>query len=220
METEATIPPADAGYKLTGMVGNASPPAVRTRRPTWTLMVLAVAAALIAGALAGHAWDNKNAAHEEYRNQVLTTESRFLFEESRQVVLPGPQRSLTKLDDLADSITADPGVNGSGTLTVSAGAGGFLSKQIVLDVSIDSPYASATLVTYAISIPGPGAGLDEGACVLSSTLLGPGRATRGLTLDANYFVPSCPLQWWTSKSASDPHLGQAGIPRSNVEHYE
>ena len=212
METEATIPPADAGYRHTGMAGNASPASARTRRPTWTLMVFAVAAALIAGALAEHAWDNKNAARDLYRNQVLTTESRILAEESRQVVLPGPQHSQTKLDDLANSVTADPGVNGSGTLTVSTGTGAALSKQIVLDISIDSPYASTTLVTYAISIPGQGSSPAEGACVLSSTLLGPGRATRDLTLDASYFVPSCPRQWWTSKSASDPHLGQAGIP--------
>jgi len=219
MDNEITIPPANAASGLQGIAGKVPSTVARRQRPTWTLMALAVAAALIAGALAQHVWDQKNAARDLYRTQVLTTEMRFLAAENHQVALPDQRRSLSALSDLADSITGDQGVNGSGTLNVSTGTGAALLKQIVLDVTIASPYASTTLVTYSIQVPS-GTSPDEGACVLSSTLLGQGRASRDLQLGGGYVVPSCPLQWWSSHSPSDPHLGQAGIPRSHVEHNE
>lgn len=219
MDSEITIPPGNASAGLPGLAGNVLPTAARRQRPTWTLMALAVAAALIAGALAQHARDQKNAARDLYRTQVLTTEVRFFAAENHQVALAGQRRSLLALSDLADSITGDQGVNGSGTLNVSTGAGAALSAQIVQDVTIASPYASTTLVTYSIKVPA-GTSPDEGACVLSSTLLGQGRASRDLQLGGGYFVPSCPLRWWSSHSSSDPHLGQAGIPRSQVERNE
>lgn len=178
-------------------------------------MAVAVAAALVAGALAQHAWDQKNAARDLYRSQVLTTEVRFYNAENSQIDLPSQRRSLTALSDLADSITADVGDNGSGTLTVTAGTGAMLATQTVLEVTISSPYASTTLVTYSIQVPA-NTSPDAGACVLSSTLLGQGSATRDLQLGGGSVVPSCPLPWWSTQSASDPHLGQAGIPRSHV----
>src|SRR6185437_1630245 len=206
MASEITIPPANAGSGVKGIAGDVTPASVPRRRPTWMLMVLTVIAVLIAGALAGHAWDQKNAARDLYRGQVLTTETRFYDAENSQINLPAQRRSLTALSDLADSITGDVGVNGSGTLTVTTGTGATMATQTVLDVTISSPYATTTLVTYSIQVP-RNTSPNAGACVLSSTLLGQGRATRDLRLGGGYVVPSCPLQWWSTHSASDPHLG-------------
>jgi hypothetical protein len=55
--------------------------------------------------------------------QVLTTVSRFIDEERDQIALPVAQRNASAFGDLADSINSDLGVNGSGTLQVSLGAG-------------------------------------------------------------------------------------------------
>src|SRR6185437_9498679 len=133
----------------------------------------------------------------------------FYNAENSKIELPAQQRGYIALSDLADSITGDPGVNGGGTLTVTTGTGAAMATQTVLDVTISSPYASTTLVTYSIQVP-RNTSPNAGACVLSSTLLGQGRATRDLQLGGGYVVPACPLQWWSSHSASDPHLGQAG----------
>jgi len=70
-----------------------------------------------------HAADHRRAARDLYRVQVLTTVSRFIDEETRQIALPVAQRSAVAFGDLAGSINADLGVNGAGTLNVSLGAG-------------------------------------------------------------------------------------------------
>ena len=116
----------------------------------------------------------------------------------------------------ADAISADTGVNGSGTLQVTLGAGSTAQPtQIAFSATVDSPYGSTTLaVWYVRSRSGDAS--NQGACVLSSTLLGPGRATTQLNLSANEFLAPCPSQFWSAGSAASmqPRLGLAGIPRS------
>jgi hypothetical protein len=81
-----------------------------------------VALAAITGAVAGglvvHARDQRQAAGDLYRAQVLSTLTRFLGAEHQLLAQPLAQRDAGTLSDLADSITADTGINGVGTLSV------------------------------------------------------------------------------------------------------
>jgi hypothetical protein len=213
VESEITIPPADAGSGPTSFRGDVPPVATRSRRPWW---LLAVGASLIVGGSVQHAFDQKNAVRDLYRMQVLTTEWRFLDEESSQVALPVARRNISAFDDLAGWISGDGGVNGCGTLQVTLGAGSVAqSTQIDFSVTVASPYASTTVAVWSILVSSQGAiSSSDGACVLSSTLLGPRRATTDLQLGGGYFVPACSPRWWSSGSAMDPHLGVAGISHS------
>jgi hypothetical protein len=163
-----------------------------------------------------HAFDQENAARGLYRMQVLTTESRFLDEERGQAALPVARRDIVAFGDLADGISRDAGVNGSGTLQVSLGAGSTAQPtQIDVSVTVASPYASTTIAIWSILVFSHGGiSSGEGACVLSSTLLGAGRATTRLQLGGGYVVQACSPRWWTSGSGMDPHLGLAGISQS------
>ena len=148
--------------------------------------------------------------------QVLTTEWRFLDEEARQLALPVAQRSASAFDDLANQISGDGGVNGNGTLQVSLGAGSTAPTQIDFAVTVASPYASTTVVVWYVLVSGHGSvGTNEGGCALSSTLLGPGRASTDLELGGHSFVPPCTNDMWSSSTgAINPHFGAAGIPQS------
>jgi hypothetical protein len=178
--------------------------------------VLTVCGALVLGGFIVHVVDQRNAARTLYRMQVLSTVSRFLAEEGRQAALPVAQRSAPAFGDLADSISADQGVNGAGTLQVSLGAGSAAPpSQIAFSATVESPYASTTFAVWDIRVNG-GAAENQGACVLWSTLLGPGRATTALDLGAGEQMQPCQSQWWSAGpvDAKQPRLGLAGIPRS------
>jgi hypothetical protein len=102
--------------------------------------------------------------------QVLTTVSRFLDEEHRQIAIP-----------------------------------------------VSSPYASTTLAVWDVrDTSHGGVAENQGACVLSSTLLGQGRARAALDLGGGEELQPCSPQWWSAGSARalQPRLGLAGIPRS------
>jgi hypothetical protein len=182
----------------------------------WLVTALAVGTAFVLGGFVVHVADQRNAARTLYRAQVLSTASRFLTEEGRQIALPVARRSAPAFGDLADSITADQGVNGAGMLQVSLGAGSAAQPaQIAFSTTVDSPYASTTFVVWYLSANG-GATENQGACVLWSTLLGPGRASTALDLGAGAQLPPCQPQWWSPGplNASQPRFGLAGIPRS------
>lgn len=218
MKSETAAPAGDVESRVTGLSGAATPVATRPpgRGSWWLVTVLAVCGALVLGAFAQHVRDQRNAAQALYRTQVLTTVSRFLAEEERQVALPVAQRSATAFGDLADSISADQGVNGSGTLQVSLGAGSVApTAQVAFATTVESPHASTTIAVWGISTNG-GAVQNQGACVLWSTLLGPGRATTALDLGAGAQVQPCESQWWSPGplNGKQPRLGLAGIPQS------
>jgi hypothetical protein len=126
-------------------------------------------ASLIAGGTVVHAVDQRHAQRVLYDIQVLTTASRFLDEEGSQIALPVAQRNAGALGDLADSINADLGVNGEGTLQVTTGTGSAATfTQIAFEVTVSSPYASTAFVVWFVR----GAGMNsqnEGSCVLSSS---------------------------------------------------
>jgi hypothetical protein len=67
--------------------------------------LLAAGAAFILGLSIEHAADHAAAARVRYRMQVLTTVSRFLDEEHRQIASPVAQRSAPAFGVLADSIS-------------------------------------------------------------------------------------------------------------------
>ena len=99
---------------------------------------------------------------------------------------------------------------------VTLGAGSTAQPtQIAFSATVDSPYGSTTLAAWYVRSRS-GDASNQGACVLSSTLLGPGRATTQLNLSANEFLAPCPSQFWSAGSAASmqPRLGLAGIPRS------
>jgi hypothetical protein len=213
MATDISSPPNSAGTVLRG---RARPP-----RFFWLITVVAVCASLVLGASVQHFFDQRNAARSQYRMQVLTTISRFLDEEGSQVAQPVSHRSAAAFGALADSISQDQGVNGSGTLTVSLGAGSATPpSQVAFSVTVASPYGSATIATWYISMTsGGGSSINEGACVLSSSLLGSGgdgRATAPLSLGGGAFVQQCESRWWSPGpvTATQPRLGLAGIPES------
>ena len=217
MDSQIASPPTGTGSGSPGLAGGSPLGVTRPRRSWWLLTALAVAVAVIAGGSVQHAFDQRNAARDLYRMQVLTTEWRFGDEEARQLALPVAQRNASAFDDLASQISADGGVNGSGTLQVSLGAGSTAQPtQIDFAVTVASPYASTTVVVWYVLLSGHGSvGIDQGACALSSTLLGPGRATTDLELGGHYFVPPCTNDMWSSSTgAINPHFGAAGIPQS------
>ena len=57
---------------------------------------------------------------------------------------------------------------------------------------------------------------DQGACVLWSTLLGPGRATTALGLGDGSELAACSPSMWAAGPVTvrQPRLGLAGIPRA------
>ncbi len=218
MESEIADRPGDVGHGRAGFRGAQPPAATRPRRSWWLLTALAVCISLVLGATAEHAIDQRNAARGLYRTQVLTTVSRFIDEEQSQISLPAAQRSASAFGDLANSVSSDTGVNGSGTLQVSLGAGSAAEPaQIAFSATVASPYASTTLAVWYLRVTGHG-GMAEnvGACVLWSTLLGPGRATTALNLGGGEQLQPCSPAWWSPGRAnvSQPRLGLAGIPQS------
>jgi hypothetical protein len=187
-------------------------------RGRWLVTALAVCVALVIGGSVTHVLDQRNAARDLYRMQLLTTVSRFTDEEQRQIALPVAQRSASAFGDLASSIGADQGVNGSGTLQVTLGAGSAAQQaQIAFSATVASPYASATLVVWYISVTSHGGiAENQGVCVLGSTLLGRGRATAPLGLGGGEQIAPCSPQWWAPGpvTATQPRLRLAGIPQS------
>jgi hypothetical protein len=167
----------------------------------------------VAGAFAQHAVDQHKATITLYRNQINTTVSRFFTEEERQLALPAAQRSDPYFRVLAHSIGKDPGVNDSGNLTVSVVAGSTNpAHQIAYAVSVSSPHGSSTIVVWDIRLPGD---VNQGTCLLSSSLLGQGPATRDLELGGNEFVQPCQPGWWApgAVDGSQPRLGLTPIPK-------
>ena len=220
MESELASPPGQAETGSAGFRGDVPPVAARPRRWgwPWLVMVLVAGASLIVGGSVEHAVDQRTATRDLYRMQVLTTVSRFIDEESAQIALPVARRSAAAFGALADSISADEGVNGQGTLRVSLGAGSAaLPQQIAFSATVGSPYASTTIVVWHIFIASHGGVSDNtGTCVLWGSLLGPGRATTGLNLGGSVFLQPCSPRWWSPGpvNATQPRLGLAGIPQS------
>ena len=187
-------------------------------RRWWWLGALVVIASLIVGGTVVHTADQRHARRALYNTQVLTTAARFLDEERSQIALPVAQRKAGAFGDLADSINADPGVNGEGTLQVTAGTGSAATfTQIAFEVTVSSPYASTTFAVWLVRGAGQG-GMNlqnAGACALSSSLLGSGRATSFLNLGASGLQPCWPHLWSANSSGPrQPHLEWAGIPQS------
>jgi hypothetical protein len=184
-------------------------------RRWWWLGALLVVASLIVGGTVAHTVDQRHAQRVLYDTQVLTTASRVLHEERSQIALPVAQRNAGAFDDLADSIDADLGVNGAGTLEVTSGTGSAAPfTQIAFEVTVSSPYASTTFAEWVVRGAGRGGmnSQNAGACVLSSSLLGSGRATSFLDLGASGLQPCWPQLWSaSSKNPMQPHLARAGI---------
>lgn len=183
---------------------------MRNPRLWWLLTVLAVLVALFVSATIQRAIDHHNAARELYRTQLVTTFWRILDEEHRQLGLPPAQRSAVGLGDVLDGINQDTGVNGQGTLQVTMVSGSVaLPHEAAVSVAVSSPYGSTTVAVWSVLYPG---GSDDGACVLSSTLLGPGRAKANLDLGGNEYVAAClPSLWRGPITPTNPNLGLAGI---------
>lgn len=187
-------------------------------RRWWWLGAFLVVASFIVGATVVHTVDQRHAQRVLYDTQVLTTASRFLDEERSQIALPVAQRNPGTLTDLGDSISTDLGVNGEGTLQVTTGTGSAATfTQIAFEVTVSSPYASATFAVWLVRGGAPGGmnSRNAGACLLSSSLLGSGRATSFLNLGASGLQPCWP-QLWSANSLSprQPHLAWASIPQS------
>jgi hypothetical protein len=187
-------------------------------RRWWWLGALLVSASLIVGGTVVHTVDQRHARRALYNTQVLTTASRFLDEERSQIALPAAQRKAGAFGDLADSLNADPGVNGGGTLQVNTGTGSAATlTQIAFEVTVSSPYASTTFAVWLVRGAGPGGmnSQNAGACALSSSLLGSGRATSFLSLGASGLQPCWPRLWSANSSGPrQPRLDWAGIPPS------
>jgi hypothetical protein len=187
-------------------------------RRWWWLGALLGVASLIAGGTIVRTVDQRHAQRVLYDTQVLTTASRFLDEEGSQIALPVAQRNAGAFAELADSINADLGVNGEGTLQVSTGTGSAATfTQIAFEVTVSSPYASTNFVVWLVRGAGPGGmnSQNAGACVLSSSLLGSGHATSFLNLGASGLQPCWPQLWSANSSGpGQPHLAWAGIPQS------
>jgi hypothetical protein len=185
-------------------------------RRWWWLVALLIVASLVIGATVQRAFDQRSAARALYRSQLLTTASRFIAEEQRQIALPVAQRSAPAFGDLADSITADQGVNGASTLQVTLGPGSVAPyTQIAFAVTVTSPYASSTFVVWFVrdALQGAVSGSDIGACLLSSSLLGSVRAPTELQFGGGLFMQTCGPALWSgsSKHPTDPNFTLAGI---------
>jgi hypothetical protein len=187
------------------------PPTIARLR--WPIALLAALIGVFVGAAVQRAVDHRSEARDLYRTQVLTTVWRILNEEHRQLALPAAQRSAIAFGDLLDGINQDIGVNGHGTLQVSMGSGSVAQPiQAAFSVTVSSPYGSTTIAVWSIVQPGS---TDDGACVQSSTLLRPGRATANLDLGGGAGVQPCLPGWWRGPiTASHPNLGAAGIDQS------
>ncbi len=212
------VSPAEAGSGSVGSSGEDPRVATRPRRLRWPwlIAVLIALAAFAVGGTAVHAVDQANASRDLYRTQALTTISRFLGAERQLIAVPAGQRNASVFGDLADSITADPGVNGSGTLKVSAGAGSAgQQEQVIVTVTVASAHGTTAFAVWYLTPQGP-ASSDAGACVLWSTLLGSGRATANLNLGGSDVEPPCPSRYWSSGATdpTQPHFGLAGIKQS------
>jgi hypothetical protein len=212
---------SQTGTSERSAAGSGLPPEVRQSaglRRWWWLGALLVVASLIVGGTVVHVVGQRHAQRVLYDIQVLTTASRFLDEERGQIALPVAQRNAGALGDLADSIDADLGVNGEGTLQVTTGSGSTATfTQIAFEVTVSSPYASTTFVVWLVRGGGPGGmnSQNAGACVLSSSLVGSERATSFLNLGASGLQPCWPQLWSaSSKSPMQPHLAWADIPQS------
>jgi hypothetical protein len=196
-----------------------APPVASRPRPRgwwWLITALAVCAAFVLGGFAEHVLDQQNAARTLYRTQVATTVFRLLDEENSQLGRPVAQRSAAAFGDVTDSINADLGVNGAGTLQVTLGAGSAAPPdQIAFSATVESPSGSTTFAVWSISLD-QGTSKNQGACVLWSSLLGPGRATSALNLGGGEQLQPCAASWWSPGpvNANQPRLGLAGIPRS------
>jgi hypothetical protein len=96
----------------------------RRRASPWLVAVaLAENIGAVVGGLVVHARDQRQAAGDLYRAQALSTLTRFLGAEHQLLAQPLAQRDAGTLSDLADSIAADTGINGAGTLSVDVGSG-------------------------------------------------------------------------------------------------
>jgi hypothetical protein len=125
-------------------------------RRWWWRGALLVVVSLIVGGTVVHSIDQRHAQRVLYDTQVLTTASRFLDEERSQIALTVAQRNAGAYGDLADSVTADLGVNGEGTLQVITGTGSAATfTQIAVEVTVSSPYASTTLAVWLCGVRVP-----------------------------------------------------------------
>jgi hypothetical protein len=203
--------PADAGPDTSALTAAAG----GSRRWWWPWLVAVALAAVTGGAVgavAEHAVDQGQASRDQYRAQVRTTIWRVLGAEGQLIAEPAAKRDASGLDDLADSISSDPGVDGSGTLTVRMGAGSAAQPdQVIFTVTVSSPYGATAFAVWYLTPQGR-ASSEEGACVLSSTLLGTGRATRDLQFGGGLFEPPCPSKYWSaSADPGQPRFDLAGI---------
>jgi hypothetical protein len=192
------------------------PPAVKRNPPLWwAITAVAVLVALFAGGTIQHAFDNRNATRDLYRMQLVTTLWRLGQEEQRQLALPAAQRSTAAVGDIVDGINQDTGINGQGTLQVTLGSGSVAPPhQAAFSVTVSSPYGSTTVAEWFVLYPGS---TDTGACVLSSTLVGSGRATTDLELGGGEFVQVCLPSWWRGPiTPNHPNLGMANIDESGA----
>jgi len=144
---------------------------------------------------------------------------RILDEEHRQLALPQGQRSAIAFGDLVEGINQDTGVNGQGTLQVSLGSGSAAPpNQVAFSVTVSSAYGSTTVAVWSLAFTSRDTiSTDDGTCVLSSTLLGSGRATTNLDLGGNESIQSCLPSWWQGPiTPTHPNLGVAGIDQSGA----
>lgn len=187
----------------------------RWRSPWLIALLVAVLAGGVIGAVVEHARDQDQAASDQYRAQVVSTLTRFLDAEHQLLGQPAARRDASVLSDLAASITGDAGLNGAGTLSVDVGSGSAAQPhQAIFTVTVGSPHGTSAFVVWYLEPQGPSTG-EEGACVLSSTLLGSGRATRDLDLgDSTSVDGPCPAAYWSASSdPARPRFDLAGIPR-------
>jgi hypothetical protein len=203
---------ASAGTRGGGRLG------ARLRDWWWLVAIVTALVSLVVGGSVQRAVDHRQAARDLYRVQVLTTASRFIDEERRQIALPVAKRNVGAFLSLADSIGADLGVNGESTLDVSLGTGSVAPfTQIAFAPTVTSPYGSTTFAVWFVRGAGSAGITDQnvGVCLLSSTLVGPGRATAVLHLgDSEMMAPCSAGLFSPSPDAMLPDLSRAGIRRS------
>jgi len=183
----------------------------------WPAAVLALLAGLLIGGSVQHAVDDRNAARDLYRTQVTTTLWRIFDEEHRELALPPAQRSANAFGDIVDGINHDTGVNGQGTLQVTLGSGSAATPyQAAFSATVSSPYGSTTVAVWSLDVTSQStSSTDDAACVLSSTLLGSGRATTNLDLGGNEYLQPCDPSWWHGPiTPTHPNLSVAGIDQS------
>jgi hypothetical protein len=211
------------GWKRSGMEGERAVPVPDAgSASTWTprgrrrlVVVLVVCAALLGGGVVYQLARDaaKNAARNLYGTQVNTTVGRILNEEDSQLRLKVVRRSAAAFGELTGRINRDRVLNPTGRLTVSLGNGSVSQPiQIAYSVTIASPYGATTAVVWTIYT---GNTYDAGACVLTSTLLGHGRAKGDLNTARNMFLPPCANSFWSPGpvTVTHPSFTVAGIPR-------